>query len=76
MKIFKNAKEKGQTSTQDAVAQKIAGRIVKFQFKIADYLNEKTAHYSKVQKEILLIVISALFSAASLYLIFNSINYL
>jgi len=59
---------------QEAAAVKIAARIIKTQVKVANYLNHKTAHFSRLQKTVLLLTLSALFSAISLYLIFNAIN--
>lgn len=58
---------------QDVAARKIADQIIKFQISIADFLNVKTAHYTKSQKQILLFIVSVFFSALSLYLIFNSL---
>ncbi|MBC8053813.1 MAG: hypothetical protein H7Y13_12180 [Sphingobacteriaceae bacterium] len=58
---------------QDALAQKVAGGILRIQLRIANYLNRKTAHFSKIQKEILLLCFSLVFSLISLYLIFKVI---
>ena len=72
MIINHNPKQKSGLP-QDALAKKIAGGILKSQLRIANYLNRKTAHFSKVQKEILLLCISLIFGMISLYLIFKAI---
>ena len=58
---------------QDKLAEKLAGKIISVQLKVANFLNKRTQHYSRTQKEVLLIGLSAFFSAICLYLIFNSI---
>jgi len=61
------------TVNQADLANKIAKRILLAQIKIADFLNKRTAHFTKFQKEVLLIIISLLFSGASIYLLIKSI---
>lgn len=73
MRLIKNSDKNGQNINQDHLARKIADCIIRTQFKVANYLNLKTGHFSKVQKEILLLAISALFTGVSLYLIFQAI---
>lgn len=69
-----NQKSKGKSKLgQDVLAQKVADGILKSQLRIANYLNRKTAHFSKIQKEILLLSFSLIFSLISLYLIFEAI---
>lgn len=72
--MFFNKKKKPLESVdQDVAAQNIADWIINIQVRIATVLNAKTAHYTKSQKQVLLLVISILFSALSLYLIFKSL---
>jgi hypothetical protein len=73
--MFFNRKETQKRSfpEHDKLAGKLAGKIISVQLKIAWFLNKKTQHYSRIQKEVLLVSISAFFSAVCLYLIFNSI---
>jgi hypothetical protein len=70
----KSLKIQDQSANQEMIAKRIAGKIINSQMKIASYLNSRTAHFSKVHKQCLLIGISVFFSAISLYLIFSSIN--
>lgn len=73
--MFRNKQDKhGLSPRQEDLAQRIAGGIINVQRRIATYLNCKTAHYSKAQKEILLLAISVIFSGISLYLIFTAIT--
>lgn len=72
--MFFNKKKAPQKNVdQDVAARKIADQIIKMQIRIADFLNAKTAHYTKSHKQILLFILSVFFSALSLYLIFNSL---
>lgn len=59
---------------QELRAKRIASDLIKYQTRISNYLNKTTAHFSRTQKQILLIGISLFFSACSLYLIFKSIQ--
>ena len=74
--LFKKRPSKAikQTLHQELIAKKIANKIIQSQLNVATYLNKKTAHFSKRQKQILLIGISIFFSAISLYLLFSSLN--
>lgn len=74
MLFMKNLNDKKLSGKQEDLAQRMAAKIIKLQLSIARWLNVKTAHFSKVQKEIFLLVISAVFGAISLYLIFHSIQ--
>jgi len=70
----KSLKIQDQSANQEMIAKRIADKIINSQMKIATYLNSRTAHFSKVHKQWLLIGISIFFSVISLYLIFSSIN--
>lgn len=59
---------------QEELAQRIANWIIKSQLQLATFLNARTAHFSRTQKEALLVAISIAFGVASLYLIFNAIK--
>jgi len=59
---------------QAMIAKKIANRIIQSQIKVAQYLNKKTAHFSKKQKHLLLLVICLFFTTISMYLLISSIN--
>ena len=71
--IFEPKNNKQLTAKQADVANKIAERILLTQIRIAGFLNKRTAHFSKFQKEVLLIIISLLFSGVSIYLLVKSI---
>lgn len=73
MALTRKANEGKLSPAQEATAVKIAARIIKTQIRVANYLNHKTAHFSRLQKTVLLLTLSTLFSALSLYLIFNAI---
>ena len=59
---------------QAMIGKKIADQIIQSQMKVAGYLNKKTAHFSKMQKQLLLLGICLFFTAISIYLIISSIN--
>jgi len=58
---------------QQVLAKSIAKKILKWQLRIAKSLNNKTKHFSKTKKELLLIALSIFFGGLSLYLIFSAI---
>lgn len=58
---------------QDALAQKIANGIVSRQRDLATFLNRRTAHFSRAQKQALLVAIIVFFSGICLFLIFTAI---
>lgn len=60
-------------SRHEQTAKRIATRILSVQVQVASYLNKKTAHYTKFQKQLLLLLVSLFFSGVSLILIFKSI---
>ena len=70
---FEPKDRKTLTANQADLANKIAKRILLAQIKIASFLNKRTEHYTKFQKEVLLIIISLLFSGVSVYLLIKSI---
>jgi len=62
-----------QRFNNDAIAKVAAERIISLQRRTADCLNKRTAGFTKIQKQILLLIISIVFSSISLYLILKSI---
>lgn len=57
----------------DALAARIAGRILRRQIQLAAYLNRKTQHWNKASKLIALFLFCLLFGSVCLYLIIKSI---
>lgn len=74
MLFKKKSKTVQESRSQEIMANKIADGLIKFQIKVSNQMNQKTAHFSRTQKQMLLIGISLFFSACSLYLIFQSIQ--
>lgn len=74
MLFLKDPNQRELNPHQEAIAQKVARKIIKVQAQVAMWLNKKTAKFSRVQKQIMLLIISTIFSGISLYLIFNSIS--
>lgn len=70
----KNIDKQEMGFNQDALALRIANRIIGIQASLANYLNSKTAHFSQNQKKGILICICAVFGGLSLYFIIKSIN--
>src|SRR5690606_37336551 len=68
-----NSHRKSEDPNQEITARKIANKIIGRQVRLANFLNQRTAHFTKGQKQILLVIISVFFSALSLYLIFTSL---
>jgi hypothetical protein len=57
----------------DTLAERIAGRIIRRQTKIANYLNRRTQHWNSTSKLIALLLFSLLFSSICFYFIIKSI---
>lgn len=57
----------------DALAHRIAGRIILLQTRTADYLNHKTQYWNRVSKLVALFLFCLLFGSICLYLIMKSI---
>jgi hypothetical protein len=57
----------------DALAARIAGRVIRRQTKIADYLNRKTAYWNTASKLIALVFFVLLFGGICMYFIIKSI---
>lgn len=68
MRIWGKRKEKRLTQTQEAVAVRIAERLIRLQKNAADYLNKKTAGISAKGWLILLICFIAGFGSYCLML--------
>jgi len=61
------------TPKTEALAERIAGRIIRRQTKIADYLNRRTQHWNGVSKLIALLLFCLAFGSLCLYFIMKSI---
>jgi hypothetical protein len=57
----------------DALAGRIAGSVIRWQNKIAGYLNRKTAYWNTASKLIALSLFCLLFGGTCLYLIIKSL---
>jgi hypothetical protein len=57
----------------DALAAKIAARILRRQTKIAGYLNHKTQHWNRASKFIALLIFCLLSGSICLYFMIKSI---
>ncbi|MET4546290.1 hypothetical protein ABIE26_003617 [Pedobacter africanus] len=68
MSLFQR-KKKPLSQRQDAIAQKVAGKILQSQRQLAKYLNERTAGLSGKTWLVLLIAFCAAFSSYLLYLL-------
>jgi len=72
MRLFRK-RQTAVSQKQEELAAGIAGKILRWQTKAAEYLNGKTAHLSREATLFLLIVFSTLFAAINLYLLIHSI---
>jgi hypothetical protein len=63
--------KKTKTNT-DALAGRIANRIIHWKTQLADYLNRKTQHWNKSSKLIALFLFCLLFGSICLYLIIKA----
>ncbi len=72
MRLFKKAKK--ETVSTDAVAERIAGRIVARQRQLADYLNSKTAKFKSRRVAYVLMMGCIAFAGYCAYLLISSIN--
>jgi len=57
----------------EALAERIANRIIRRQTRAANYLNRKTQHWNKASKIIALLLFCLVFGSACIYLIIKSI---
>ncbi|MFC3559492.1 hypothetical protein [Pedobacter jamesrossensis] len=72
MKLFRK-KPLAVNVKQEELAAGIAGKIIRWQTKAADYLNGKSAHLSAKARLVMLILFCVLFAAINLYLLIHSI---
>jgi hypothetical protein len=72
MGLFKKDKNKPLTAGQDAVAQRIAERIISRHKRTADYLNAKTQDIPRRLWLWLLIAFSLIFGGYCLYLVIGA----
>lgn len=56
----------------DALAGRIAGRMIRLQTRTANYLNRKTAYWNRASKLAALILFCVLFGSTCLYLIIKA----
>jgi len=73
MSLFKRKRQGVNYPKAEALAGRIAGRIIRRQTKIANYLNRKTAYWNAASKLIALSLFILLFGSLCLYLILKSI---
>lgn len=73
MSLFGQRPEKNSNPRHKALADSIAGRIIRGQTRIAAYLNGKAIHLSAKARLLLLIVFCILFAAINGYLLIHSI---
>lgn len=71
MRLFK--KTTVENTSNDAVAQKIASRIIAGQRKLASYLNDKARGFSARQILYTLVIICILFGTYCTYLLVSSL---
>jgi hypothetical protein len=71
MRLFRKRNPKNYPKAE-ALAERIAGRIVRKQTKMANYLNRKTAYWNTASKVIALALFCLLFGSICLYFIIKS----
>jgi hypothetical protein len=76
MRLFRKKQVSASYSKSDVLAARIAGRIIRTQIQIADYLNRKTQYWNRSSKIILLLVFCILFGTLCLYLLIHSFHHL
>lgn len=74
MKLFRKNGASGNPGTEE-LAGRIAGRIVRIQHRLADYLNAKAAGVDNDRKRLYLILFCLLFAAVNAWLLINSITH-
>jgi hypothetical protein len=57
----------------DALATRIAGKIIRKQTQVGNWLNRKTQHWNRASKLIALLLFCLVFGSACIYLIIKSI---
>lgn len=62
-------------SNTDALAGRIANRIIRGKTRLAGYLNRKTQHWNRASKLIALFLFCLLFGSLCLYLIIKAFYY-
>lgn len=72
MRLFRK-RTRDASPKQEAIALDIAGRLLRFQRKLADRLNKGAAGLPPNTVKVLLILFCLLFAAVNLYLLINSI---
>jgi len=73
MRLYKRKKAVTIAPKTAALAERIAGRIIRRQTKIAGFLNRKTQHWNQSSKFIALFLFCLVFGSLCLYFIMKSI---
>jgi len=76
MRLFRKKQVSASNLKSDVLAARIAGRIIRWQTKIADYLNRKTQYWNRSSKIILLLMFCIVFGVLCLYLLIHSFHHL
>lgn len=74
MKLFRKKKKVTDNPRTEELANRIAGRIVRVQHRLADYLNAKAFGVDNARKRLYLILFILLFGAVNLWLLIGSIT--
>jgi len=69
MKLFKSKRTAVISPRTEALATRIAGRIITQQTRVAAYLNRKTQHWNRASKLLALLLFILLFGGMCVYLI-------
>jgi hypothetical protein len=72
MKFFKK-NQQNINPKSEALAVRIAGRIIQRQIKLANFLNRKTQHWNRTAKLTALVLFLLVFGALSCYYIIKSL---
>ncbi|MBD1366562.1 hypothetical protein IDJ77_22300 [Mucilaginibacter sp. ZT4R22] len=73
MRLFRK-KERPMSARQEQVAGKIAGDILQYQRRAADYLNRKTVHLSGKARLCLLVLFCAAFGSYCLFVLIRAFH--
>ncbi|MFN0290131.1 hypothetical protein [Pedobacter helvus] len=74
MNLFKKHKEMKLGSGQEKIAEGIAGRILKAQRRIADYLNAISKDWTPYRWKFLLVTLCLSFGSYCIYLLWQAFN--
>lgn len=74
MNLFKKQKEKKLAAGQEKIAEGIAGRILKAQRRIADYLNGISRNWTPSRWKFLLVTFCLNFGSYCIYLLWQAFH--